>query len=146
MQRTELPVELLSGFGGEVKRQQNCFLYLMFHTALQCSLCLCNRFFSNETPSASRTAHPSALRRQSRLCCGSRTDYLRYRAQAVESRWIQTNIQHFCDHLRPAVQKVHPSIFDCQVSLLALRQSLMQEVKFAAIVQLPGDTVQREEA
>ena len=58
---------------------------------------------------------------------------------------VDLDMQHLGNDLRPAVNKVIPSVGDSEVAGSLLALGLAHEVKFAAIVQFPYDTVSRKD-
>ena len=121
MQRCNLPSKLFFWLRAEVNGQKSWLLHPIFHKEPLVVSCLRS---ADRIPSGTGGA-----------------DHFRDRGQTIESSFIQVNVQRLCDHLCPAVEEVNPTVFDGQVSLLALGQRLVHKLEFTTVVQLPGDAI-----
>ena len=59
---------------------------------------------------------------------------------------LDGHVEDLGDYLGPAVQEVQPAIFDGYASCPLLGQRLAHKIELAAIIQFPGDAIDREEA
>ncbi len=60
--------------------------------------------------------------------------------QLIKQLGGQVKVQHLSDHLRPAVHEIQPAILHENLAAFHLRQRLVHEIQFTAVIELPGDT------